>query len=66
MTDRLSIGPRGLTGIGSAGPRARTLDQADVLARQAHWRAQPPSPERKAALTTIRRQLASINNRVEA
>lgn len=59
-------GPRGDTGHGSAGPRVRVLDHEEVLARQAHWKAQPGGPERTRALTTIRSQLRCIDRRVEA
>jgi hypothetical protein len=54
---------RGETGRGSAGPRLRTLDRGEVLERRAAVLRQPPSPERSAALRTIRSQLTSIARR---
>lgn len=50
-------------GFASAGPRARTLDRAEVLARREALLAQPSSPERSKALTTVRCQLRSIDRR---
>lgn len=55
---------RGDTGRASVGPRARRLDRGEVLARRDAALRQPASPERTRALTTIRRQLQSIERRV--
>jgi hypothetical protein len=59
---------RGETGRPSAGPRLarRSLVEPDLLAEREFWRAQPLSLERMKNLARIRRQLASIRNRVES
>jgi hypothetical protein len=53
-------------GRASAGPREskRALNREEVLGYRARLMQQPPSPERSAALKTIRHQLVSIDRRV--
>jgi hypothetical protein len=53
-------------GRGSAGPREskRTLNRDEVLGYRDRLMQQPVSPERSAALTTVRAQLRSIDRRV--
>lgn len=53
-------------GRGSAGPREskRTLNRDEVLGYRDRLMQQPASPERSAALTTVRAQLRSIDRRV--
>lgn len=50
----------------TSGPREskRSLNREDVLGYRARLMQQPSSPERSAALKTIRHQLVSIDRRV--
>ena len=57
---------RGNTGRGSAGPRGRTLDEAEVRARREALLRRPPSPERSRSLATVRHQLQAIARRVDS
>lgn len=53
---------RGHTGHNCGGSK-RTLDEAEIRAAIVDWESRPPSSERAAKISTLRRQLRNIGNR---